>query len=99
MWVDKEISNKNIKEKISERVAGKIDMQLGKSGITEAFLKEVEFRLKKQKVVKIRVLKSFRRVFNTSIEKIAEELLKRLILGFMRLEDLLLHLLRRIKSL
>ncbi|MCC6034971.1 MAG: YhbY family RNA-binding protein [Desulfurococcaceae archaeon] len=48
-------------------------MQLGKSGITEAFLKEVEFRLKKQKVVKIRVLKSFRRVFNTSIEKIAEE--------------------------
>jgi RNA-binding protein len=73
MWVDKEISNKNIKEKISERVAGKIDMQLGKSGITEAFLKEVEFRLKKQKVVKIRVLKSFRRVFNTSIEKIAEE--------------------------
>jgi RNA-binding protein len=74
MWVDKEISNKNIKEKISERVAGKIDMQLGKSGITEAFLKEVEFRLKKQKVVKIRVLKSFRRVFNTSIEKIAEEI-------------------------
>ncbi len=74
MWVDKEISNKKLEEKICERVTGKIDVQLGKSGITEAFLREVESRLKKQGVVKIRVLKSFRRVFNVNIERVAEEI-------------------------
>jgi len=53
---------------------GKIDVQLGKSGITETFIREVESRLKKQGVVKIRVLKSFRRMFNVDIERVAVEI-------------------------
>jgi RNA-binding protein len=61
-------------EKISERVAGKVDVQLGKRGITEAFLKELENRLKHQRVVKIRLLKSFRRFSGQSIEDVASYL-------------------------
>ncbi len=34
-------------------------MQLGKSGLTEGFINEVKKRLKKQGVVKIRILKSY----------------------------------------
>jgi len=74
MWVDKKISNKDLEERIKERVAGKVDVQLGKKGVTEAFIKEVKNRLEKHGVVKIRVLKSLRRALGIEIEKLAEEI-------------------------
>ncbi len=59
LWMDEEVHDKNIKEKIKERKAGKTDLQLGKKGLTKGFINEVKKRLEKNGVVKIRILKSF----------------------------------------
>jgi len=59
MWMDQEVHDKNIREEIRKRLAGKVDVQLGKKGITDAFINEVKNRLEKHGVVKIRVLKSY----------------------------------------
>lgn len=76
MRVDKKIHGKNLKDKIKERVSGKIDVQLGKNGITEAFVNELKIRLEKHGVVKIRVLKSFREVYMGDIKSVAKDLAK-----------------------
>jgi len=75
--VDKEIYDKDLKEKIKERVAGKVDVQLGKNGLTDAFINEVKTRLEKHGVVKIRVLKSFRKTYSDDIDAIAREIAER----------------------
>jgi len=62
MRVEEKIHDKNIEEEIRKRRAGKVDVQLGKNGITEGFIREVKNRLEKHGVVKIRILKSFRRI-------------------------------------
>ncbi len=60
VWMEEEVYDKNkIKSLIKERRRGKVDIQLGKSGLTEGFINEVKRRLKKQGVVKIRILKSY----------------------------------------
>jgi len=59
MWMDQEIHGKDIREEVKRRIAGKVDVQLGKKGITDAFINEVKNRLEKHGVVKIRVLKSY----------------------------------------
>ncbi len=74
MRVDEEIYDKNIEEKIKERAAGKIDVQLGKNGITEGFINELKTRLKKHGVVKIRVLKSFRKTYTDDVDSLANTL-------------------------
>lgn len=71
MWMDKKIHDKNLEKKVKERIAGKIDVQLGKSGITDGFVNELKARLNKHGVVKIRVLKSFRRSFTSDIDSLA----------------------------
>ncbi len=71
MWMDKKIHDKNLEKKVKERIAGKIDVQLGKSGITDGFVNELKARLNKHGVVKIRVLKSFRRSFTGDIDSLA----------------------------
>jgi RNA-binding protein len=72
LWVDKKIYDKDLKESIKERVAGKVDVQLGKNGLSEGFINEVKNRLDKHGVVKIRVLKSFRRAYTDDVEFIAK---------------------------
>lgn len=58
--MEEEVYDKNkIKSLIKERRRGKVDIQLGKSGLTEGFVNEVKRRLKKQGIVKIRILKSY----------------------------------------
>ncbi len=60
VWMEEKVYDKNkIKNLIKERRRGKVDIQLGKSGLTEGFVNEVKRRLKKQGVVKIRILKSY----------------------------------------
>ena len=61
MWLEEKIHDKSFKEEVKRRVAGKVDLQLGKKGITDSFIKEVKNRLEREGVVKIRILKSFRR--------------------------------------
>ncbi|MEM0199190.1 MAG: YhbY family RNA-binding protein [Desulfurococcaceae archaeon] len=72
--MDKKIHDKESYEKVKARIAGKVDMQLGKSGITEGFLNELRNRLNKHGVVKIRVLKSFRRYNAEEVEQVARYL-------------------------
>lgn len=64
-------------DEVKKRVAGKVDMQLGKGGISEEFINEVRNRLEKHGVVKIRVLKSYRRAHERDIEDIAREVAER----------------------
>lgn len=74
MRVDKKVHDKSIKEEIKSRVAGKVDIQLGKNGVTSGFLSEVKNRLEKQGVVKIRILRSFRKTSGSSVEQVANYL-------------------------
>ena len=74
MRMDKKIRNKKLKSKINERIAGKVDVQLGKNGITLGFIEELKSRLEKHHVVKIRVLKSYRETYEEKIEELALKL-------------------------
>jgi len=69
-----EVYDKGFREEVKARIAGKVDMQLGKNGLTEAFIEEVKRRLEKHGVVKIRVLKSYRRIHLRDISELAEEI-------------------------
>lgn len=71
MRLGEKVSRESLKEKIKERVAGKVDVQLGKNGVTEGFIEEVKPRLEKHGVVKIRVLKSYRSGREVSVEELA----------------------------
>jgi RNA-binding protein len=72
--VEEEIHDKSIKEEIKERKRGKTDLQLGKKGITEGFLREVRLRLKTHGVVKIRMLRSFARSIGEDRRNIARRI-------------------------
>ncbi|MET1160592.1 MAG: YhbY family RNA-binding protein [Thermoprotei archaeon] len=71
MWMEEEVYDKNLAKEIKKRVAGKVDVQLGKKGITEQFIKEVKNRLEKHGVVKVKILKSFRRASELDRREIA----------------------------
>ncbi len=73
VWMEEEVYDKNIKEEIKKRKAGKTDLQLGKNGITEAFMREVKRRLEKHGVVKVRILRSMARTGGMERRSIAEE--------------------------
>lgn len=46
-------------------------MQLGKSGVTDSFLRELKTRLEKHGIVKVRALKSFRQKHTDDIYAVA----------------------------
>ncbi len=60
-------------EKVKEVIQGKAHVNIGKQGITENVIKEIERRLKDEEVIKVRVLRSFKRASGREIEDIAEE--------------------------
>ena len=61
-----------IKEEVKRRLEGKVDVQLGKRGVSESFIREVRNRLDKKGVVKIRVLKSYLKTDGSDVESLAE---------------------------
>ena len=61
------------KKKVKEAISGKADVRVGKSGVTPEILKEIETRLKKKGVIKVRVLKSLLSQGVTT-EEIAEQI-------------------------
>lgn len=77
MWMDKEVHDKSLEKKVKERIAGKTDVQLGKGGVTEGFINEIKTRLDKHGVVKIRVLRSFRRNYDGDIDSLAGSIAER----------------------
>jgi len=77
MWMEKKVYDKSLEEEIRKRIAGKVDVQLGKKGITENFIREVKTRLEKHGVVKIRILKSYRHVSGMDRAEIARVVAER----------------------
>lgn len=71
MRLEEKIHDKDFEKEIKKRRAGKTDLQLGKNGPTPGFIEEVKNRLKKQGVVKIRILKSYLRSTGASRREIA----------------------------
>ncbi|MCS7099858.1 MAG: YhbY family RNA-binding protein [Sulfolobales archaeon] len=62
--------------KTVEAVHGKPHVRIGKSGIHRSLLQEIERRLKEEKVIKVRVLKSYIASSGEDIESIASEVAK-----------------------
>lgn len=74
MRMAKKVSSEQTAEKVKERLRGKVDLQLGKRGLTDGFINEVKNRLEKNQVVKIRVLRSYRKTYSSDIEEIAKQI-------------------------
>ncbi|ABN70180.1 protein of unknown function UPF0044 [Staphylothermus marinus F1] len=74
--LEKKIYDKDIWRKIKDRKAGKVDVQLGKKGLTQGFINEVKARLEKHGVVKIRMLKSYVKSTNTDRRETAKIIAK-----------------------
>ncbi|ADI32483.1 YhbY family RNA-binding protein [Staphylothermus hellenicus] len=74
--LEKKIHDKDVWEEIKDRKAGKVDVQLGKKGLTPGFIREVKARLEKHGVVKIRMLKSYVRSTNSDRREIAKMITK-----------------------
>ncbi|MCD6341120.1 MAG: YhbY family RNA-binding protein [Desulfurococcales archaeon] len=60
-------------KKVKEVIQGKAHVNIGKQGVTENVIKEIERRLEDEEVIKVRVLRSFKRASGREIEEIAEE--------------------------
>lgn len=73
VWMDEEVRGEEVRERLKERRRGKVDVQIGKKGVTESLIKEIKTRLDKHGVVKIRVLKSARSTPDFDREKLAQE--------------------------
>lgn len=73
MWMDEEVRGEDFRERLKERRRGKVDIRIGKKGVTESLLEEVRRRLEKQGVVKVKVLKSARAEPGFNREEFAEE--------------------------
>ncbi|MGB9827807.1 MAG: YhbY family RNA-binding protein [Thermosphaera sp.] len=71
--MDEEVRGEDFRERLKERRRGKVDIRIGKKGVTESLLEEVRRRLEKQGVVKVKVLKSARAEPGFNREEFAEE--------------------------
>jgi RNA-binding protein len=67
---------KGVLEKLrKEKVVSKADVNIGKSGLHEGIVKEIERRLKEHMAVKVKVLRSVRNtVTSEDIKRLAERL-------------------------
>lgn len=59
-------------EKVKKVIAGEAHVRIGKSGVTEQVIEEIKRRLKKEGVIKVRVLRSLIRG-GVSVEEIASD--------------------------
>ena len=48
----------NVRRRLKERMLGRVDVNIGKQGLTESVLKEIDRRLSSDEIVKVRILKS-----------------------------------------
>jgi len=63
--------------KIKEVIQGKVHVNIGKQGITENVIREIKRRLKDEEAIKVRVLRSFKKISGREVEDIAEEVAKK----------------------
>jgi len=73
MWMGEENTMQKKSRKVKEAIQGKAHVNIGKQGITENVIREIERRLDDEEVIKVRVLRSFKRASGREIEDIAEE--------------------------
>ena len=60
-------------KKVKDVIQGRPHVNIGKHGITDNVIREIERRLEDEEVIKVRVLRSFKKVSGREIEEIAEE--------------------------
>jgi RNA-binding protein len=64
-----------LEELRKEKVAGRADVNIGRAGLHEGIVKEIERRLKEHRAVKIKLLKSVRNIIrNEDIKRLAESI-------------------------
>jgi RNA-binding protein len=64
-----------LEELRKEKVAGRTDVNIGRAGLHEGIVKEIERRLKEHRAVKIKLLKSVRNIIrNEDIKRLAESI-------------------------
>jgi len=63
--------------KIRDVIHGKAHVSIGKQGITENVIREIERRLKDEEVIKVRILRSFKKTSGRDAEDLAEEVAKK----------------------
>lgn len=63
--------------KVKEVIQGRAHVNIGKNGITDSVIQEIERRLKNEGVIKVMVLKSFKKISGKDTAEIAEEVSKR----------------------
>jgi len=63
--------------KVKEVIQGRAHVNIGKNEITDSVIQEIERRLKNEGVIKVRVLKSFKKISGKDTAEIAEEVSKR----------------------
>ncbi len=77
MWMGEEDTMQKKSRKIKEVIQGKIHVNIGKQGITENVIREIKRRLKDEEAIKVRVLRSFKKISGREVEDIAEEVAKK----------------------
>jgi RNA-binding protein len=64
-----------LEELRKEKVTGRADVNIGRAGLHEGIVKEIERRLKEHRAVKIKLLKSVRNIIrNEDIKRLAESI-------------------------
>ena len=77
MWMGEEDTMQKKSRKIKEDIQGKVHVNIGKQGITENVIREIKRRLKDEEAIKVRVLRSFKKISGREVEDIAEEVAKK----------------------
>ncbi len=72
LWVGDAYTMSKKTEKVKKVIAGEAHVRIGKNGVTEQVVEEIKRRLKKEGVIKVRVLRSLIKA-GASIEEIASE--------------------------
>lgn len=87
---------RSIEERIKERMLGRADVNVGKQGLTESVLREIDRRLADNELVKVRILKSALEVEGIEDrKKFAENLAKKLNVDAMEIRGYTVVLYRR----
>lgn len=77
-WVSRLPMPRKRSRKIVEAIQGEAHVRIGKEGVTEGVLREIDRLLEDRGVIKVRVLKSLRRREDFDIDKLAEEVATKL---------------------
>ena len=77
-WVSRLPMPRKKSKKVIEAIQGDAHVRIGKQGVTESVLKEIDRLLEDRGVIKVKVLRSLRRREGFDIDRVAEEVAEKL---------------------